>query len=330
VILTPSLSSLALALALAPAAVALDAERPDVQGFVAQMQTRHGMDAQWVRGLLAQAVHQEDVVEAIRRPTERVKPWYEYRELFMTEERIAAGVEFWRAHCTELEQANRHFGVEPALLVAILGVETYYGRITGRHRVLDALATLAFDYPPRSRFFQSELEQFLLLAQEESLDPLTARGSYAGAMGLPQFISSSYRNFSVDSDGDGRRDLWTDTADVLGSVANYFRAHGWVNGEPTAVPARVAGPEAAALAEAEARLTRSVDELRSSGVEFDGSLPGDRRAMLLGFEGRDGPEYWVGLENFYAITRYNRSVLYALAVHQLGEAITARMGTAAP
>ena len=321
---------IAAALAVAPPAPALDASRPDLQTFVAQMNAQHGVDEAWLRSLLQQAVHQEKIVEAISRPAERVRPWYEYRELFLTKQRIDAGVEYWRTHRTELEAAAKHFGVEPEVIVAILGVETFYGRITGRYRVLDSLTTLAFDYPPRSAFFRSELEEFLLLAREGQLDPLTTLGSYAGAMGLPQFISSSFRRFSVDSDGDGRRDLWSDSADVFGSVANYFRMHGWVEGELAIVPARLTKADAASLATGEVKLAHTLSELRTAGVDFDSELPGERRAMLLALEGRDGPEYWVGFRNFYTITRYNRSPLYALAVHQLGEAIAERIAAVAP
>ena len=320
----------AAALVVAPPAPALDANRPELRSFVAQMNAQHGVDEAWLTTLLEQAVHQEKIVETISRPAERVRPWYEYRELFITQQRIDAGVEYWNAHRAELEAAAKHFGVEPEVIVAILGVETFYGRITGRYRVLDSLTTLAFDYPPRSAFFRSELEEFLLLAREGQLDPLTTLGSYAGAMGLPQFISSSFRRFSVDSDGDGRRDLWTDSADVFGSVANYFRMHGWVAGELAVVPARLTRPDAAALASGEAKLSHTIAELRTAGVDFDSGLPGERRAMLLVLEGRDGPEYWVGFRNFYTITRYNRSPLYALAVHQLGEAIAERVAAAAP
>jgi membrane-bound lytic murein transglycosylase B len=320
----------AAALAVAPPAPALDASRPDLQTFVAQMNAQYGVDEGWLRGLLQQAVYQEKIVETISRPAERVRPWYEYRQLFLTQQRIDAGVEYWHTHRADLEAAGNHFGVEPEVIVAILGVETFYGRITGRYRVLDSLTTLAFDYPPRSAFFRSELEEFLLLAREGQLDPLTTLGSYAGAMGLPQFISSSFRRFSVDSDGDGRRDLWTDSADVFGSVANYFRMHGWVEGELAIVPARLTKPDAASLATGQVKLAHTIAELRTAGVEFDSELPGERRAMLLALEGRDGPEYWVGFRNFYAITRYNRSPLYALAVHQLSEAIAQRVAAAAP
>jgi membrane-bound lytic murein transglycosylase B len=325
-----SIVIIAAALAVASPAPALDAGRPELRTFVAQMNAQHGVDEAWLTHLLEQAVHQEKIVEAISRPAERVRPWYEYRELFLTKQRIDAGVEYWRAHRAAIEQAAERFGVEPEVIVAILGVETFYGRITGRYRVLDSLTTLAFEYPPRSAFFRSELEEFLLLARDGSLDPLTTLGSYAGAMGLPQFISSSYRRFSVDSDGDGRRDLWTDSPDVFGSVANYFRSHGWVAGELAIVPATLSRPGAAALASREVKLAHSVADLRAAGVEFDSKLPGERRAMLLALEGREGPEYWVGFRNFYTITRYNRSPLYALAVHQLGAEIAERVAAAAP
>ena len=318
---------LATALAVAPPSFALDANRPDLQTFVTQMNSQYGVDEQWLRNLLAQAVHQKKIVEAISRPAEHVRPWYEYRELFLTRERIDAGVDYWLSHADDLEQAAQQFGVDPQVIIAILGVETFYGRITGRYRVLDSLTTLAFDYPPRSAFFRSELEEFLLLAREGSIDPLTALGSYAGAMGLPQFISSSYRRFSVDLDGDGRRDLWTDSADVLGSIANYFREHGWIRGELAIVQARVTTPEAAALASPKAKLTTTIGELRRAGVQFASDQPDERLAVLLQVEGRNGPEYWVGLRNFYTITRYNRSPLYALAVHQLGIAIAERVAS---
>jgi membrane-bound lytic murein transglycosylase B len=324
-----SIIMLVTALAVAPPSLALDANRPELQTFVKEMNTQYGVDKAWLRDLLTQAVHQDKIVEAISRPAEHVRPWYEYRELFLTQERIDAGVAYWLAHADDLEQAAQQFGVDPQVIVAILGVETFYGRITGRYRVLDSLATLAFDYPPRSAFFRSELEEFLLLAREGSIDPLKALGSYAGAMGLPQFTSSSYRRFSVDIDGDGRRDLWTDSADVLGSIANYFREHGWIRGELAIVQARLTKPEAARLASDKAKLTTTIGELRAAGVEFASDQPDERHAVLLAVEGRDGTEYWVGFRNFYAITRYNRSPLYALAVHQLGTAIAERVASAA-
>jgi len=324
-----SIIMLVTALAAAPPSLALDANRPELQTFMKEMNAQYGVDKTWMRDLLTQAVHQETIVEAISRPAERVRPWYEYRQLFLTQERIDAGVAYWLAHASDLDQAAQQYGVDPQVIVAILGVETFYGRITGRYRVLDSLATLAFDYPPRSAFFRSELEEFLLLAREGSIDPLKALGSYAGAMGLPQFTSSSYRRFSVDIDGDGRRDLWTDSADVLGSIANYFREHGWIRGELAIVQARLTKPEAAALASDKPKLTTTIGELRAAGVEFASDQPDERQAVLLAVEGRDGPEYWVGFRNFYAITRYNRSPLYALAVHQLGTAIAERVASAA-
>ena len=194
------------------------------------------------------------------RPAERVVPWFEYRNIFMTEERIAAGVRFWTEHAATLEQVAERYGVAPEMIVAIVGIETYFGTRMGKYRVLDALATLAFAYPPRAAFFASELESFLLLTREEQVDPTAALGSYAGAMGAGQFIPSSYRAYAVDADADGKRDLWTDWDDVFGSVANYFAKHGWRTGEPV----MRAGDAARALRGPGARATASISATPSA------------------------------------------------------------------
>ncbi|HSN72029.1 MAG TPA: lytic murein transglycosylase, partial [Steroidobacteraceae bacterium] len=207
------------------------------------------------------------------------------------------------------------------VVVGILGVETMFGEITGRFRVIDALATLAFDYPPRSRYFRGELEQFMLLIREEHVEPLVALGSYAGAMGAPQFMPTSYRAYSVDGDGDGKRDLWGSWDDVIASVANYLARHGWRDGEPIVVPARLRDADLSKFDTSKLALNETVDSLRAKGVEFDTDLPGTAPAMLVVGEGKDGPEYRVGFTNFYAITRYNRSTMYAMVVNDLGEAI---------
>ena len=221
-----------------------------------------------------------------------------------------------------LERAAER-GVPASVLLSIVGVETSYGEITGKHRVVDALATLAFDFPPRSSFFRGELEQFLLVAREESLDPLGPQGSYAGAMGIPQFMPSSFRAYAVDGDGDDRRDLWASWADVFASVANYLRAHGWRTDEPVMARADVAEADLAGLEFGRVDLTETVGSLKARGVRFDTVLPADAPAVLLQFAGRDGPEHRVGFTNFYAITRYNRSQLYASAVSDLADAIAA-------
>ncbi len=292
--------------------------------FADEMQTRHGFDPAWVADLLADAVVERSILDAIARPAEKAKPWHEYRKIFVNDTRVERGAAFWREHADTLERVAADCGVPVEMLVAILGVETNYGRLTGRYRVLDSLNTLAFHYPPRSRFFRSELEQFLLLARERDIDPRAALGSYAGAMGAPQFISSSYRRYAVDGDGDGRVDLWDSWPDVIASVANYFRTHGWRPGQPVVARAQLDDPATAPVRDSTA-LSDSVKSLRSAGVRFDATVPADTAAMLFALDGADGNEYWVGYQNFYTITRYNRSRMYALAAHQLGEAIAARV-----
>jgi len=204
---------------------------PAMQAFVATMVARHGFERAALERLFDQARYQETIVAAMDRPAERVKPWYEYRAIFLTEKRIRDGVDFWRANQETLARAQRDYGVDPAIVVAIIGVETFYGRNMGSFRVLDALATLAFDYPKRSEFFARELEQYLLLTREQQLDPLDLKGSYAGAMGYGQFIPSSYRAYAVDYNGDRKADIWNDPTDAIGSVANYFNKHGWRKGD---------------------------------------------------------------------------------------------------
>jgi membrane-bound lytic murein transglycosylase B len=206
-------------------------------------------------------------------------------------------------------------------VVGILGVETSFGRITGRFRVIDALATLAFDYPPRGDFFRSELQQFLLLSREESVDARSALGSYAGAMGAPQFISSSYRNYAIDGDGNGKRDLWNSWDDVIGSVANYLLVYGWREGEPVVVSASLASDDVSRFNTSKLELNETVQSLRDKGVRFDTSLPANAPALLIIAQGKDGPVYRVGFTNFYVLTRYNRSPMYAMAVHDLGQAV---------
>ncbi|MDN5850054.1 MAG: lytic murein transglycosylase B, partial [Nitrococcus sp.] len=288
--------------------------------FAEHMAEQYGFDAQQIERLLAQSERQEDILAAIASPAEAL-PWYRYRSIFLKEPRIRQGVRFWEQYQAVLERASQLYGVPPQIIVAILGVESRYGRNRGNHRVIDALRTLAFDYPPRSEFFRSELEQYLLLSREESFDPLQPEGSYAGAMGIPQFISSSYRMYAVDFNHDGHRDLWDQPADAIGSVANYFSEHGWKRGEAVAVPAGMIG-ETSGSGEGAPDLTTnsSVAELRKHGVRVERTLSGAQPASLIILEGRQGSEYWVGLPNFYVITRYNHSVLYAMAVYQLSQA----------
>lgn len=294
------------------------AEREDVRAYVADVVERHGFDAEPLLALLGEAQRKEAVLNAISRPAERTRPWHEYRDIFLTRARVADGVDFWRENAAALTNAHEAYGVAPEFIVAIIGVETSYGRVTGSYRVLDALATLAFDYPPRGSFFLGELTQFLLLVREEGRDPLSLTGSYAGAMGFGQFIPSSYRAYAVDFDGDGRRDIWSNVTDAVGSVANYFDRHGWRGGGPVALQVEVEGAEAAAATNAGLAPNYDVAELRDLGVRVQG-VPDDAKAALFQMEAVDGHEYWLGLHNFYVITRYNHSAMYALAVTQLAE-----------
>jgi membrane-bound lytic murein transglycosylase B len=311
------LTLLALSAAVAPA-LAFDTKRPEVRSFIETMTREHGFEKAQLEALLKSAETKQPILDAISRPAERVVPWHEYRDRFLTEKRINQGADFWLAHGEKLKQIS-----DPQLadvVVGILGVETSFGRITGRYKVLDALVTLGFDYPPRGEFFLGELQEFLLLSREEKVDPATVLGSYAGAMGAAQFISSSYRKWAVDGDGDGHRDLWHSWDDVIGSIANYLIDNGWANGQPVAAMATLSDPDLSRF-DIKLALNETVQSLRDKGVKFETDLPPDAPAMLVVGQGKDGPLYRVGFNNFYVITRYNRSQMYAMAVHDLGEAI---------
>ena len=298
------------------------AARDDVRAYVDELVSAHGFGREALLETFASARHQPRIVEAMSRPAEKALKWFQYRNIFLKDERIAGGIDFWAANGTALESAEASFNVAPEYIVAIIGVETYFGRIMGSHRVLDALSTLAFDYPPRSGFFRNELTEFLLLAREEKRSPADLKGSYAGAMGYGQFIPSSYRHYAVDFDGDGIRDIWTNTTDAIGSVANYFARHGWRGDGEVVLRVTASGGEAEKVANTGLALNSTVTELRDVGVEIP-EIDGDARAALFRMELEDGVEYWLALHDFYVITRYNRSAMYALAVHQLSQAIKA-------
>ena len=308
-----------------PVSVNIDPSRPLVQAFIARMSAQYGFSTDELVQLLGQAQTQQGILDAMSRPAERALAWYEYRSRFLTEQRIADGAQFWSEHRELLDETANRYGVAPQYLVAILGIETSYGRIMGRYRVLDALSTLAFDYPARSSYFSGELEQFLLLTHEEPVDALTAVGSYAGAMGAPQFMPGSLRRFAVDADGDGKRDLWSDWADILASVANYFRVHGWQPDGVVLTDVDIDQQHASGLDSRPLALTETVASLRSKGVQFRESLPDDAPAMLIAADEPDQVRFRVGLNNFYVITRYNRSPLYAMAVHDLANRILERV-----
>jgi len=298
----------------------------DEQAFIDKMVKEHQFDASEISALLGQAKKQQSIIDAMSRPAEKRLNWGQYRKIFITDKRIKGGMKFWKENKAILEQAEKTYGVPAQIITAIVGVETYYGRITGKYSVLDSLYTLGFHYPPRAKFFRSELEEFLQLAREEGVSPTAPLGSYAGAMGRPQFISSSFRAYAVDFDKDGKRDIWENNADVIGSVANYFKRHGWKAGEPVAQ--LVTGAKKGFDKEIKAgyKPSLNVNALVNKGVILGSSLDKDAKVALLEMESDDGNEYWVASPNFYAITRYNHSPLYAMAVFQLSEAIRQRMG----
>ncbi len=314
-------AGIALLLFCASPCLAVDLDKPDIQAFIDSMVEKHDYDADKLREILGAAEMKRSIIDQISKPAERTLTWGEYRKIFITRARIRAGAEFWREHREILEDISDRNGVPIEILVGIIGVETYFGRITGGHRVIDALSTLAFYYPPRSKFFHKELEQFLLLVREEGMTATDAVGSYAGAMGRPQFMPSSYRAYAIDSTGDGKRDIWNNWADVAGSVANYFNAHGWNNGEEVVAPATLSARWNGTLPKNKLKAEETVWSLSDMGVVFSTTLPNEAAGQLLSLEGADGDELWVGFHNFFVITRYNRSVMYALAVHQLGQEI---------
>ena len=302
-------------------------QHPGAEEFAAKAAAEHELDQEKVLLLLQDARFKQSIVDAISRPAE-AKPWYDYRPIFITDKRIKGGIEFWKENEKLIAQASEQFGVDPQFIVAIIGVETLYGRITGSYRVLDALTTLSFYYPDtgndRSAFFSSELMNFFMLGDEEGISLDDVKGSYAGAMGLGQFIPSSYREYAVDLDGDGRRDLWSSMPDIIGSVANYLHRHGWEPGQPVTYPAIVSDDaDMNLVTKRDFKPKKSVTEIAGGGFESAEPVSGDRLAAVAGLEEEDGYHYWLTFKNFYVITRYNRSPLYAMAVFELSEAILA-------
>jgi membrane-bound lytic murein transglycosylase B len=329
------LAALVAAIALLPAraesnARHFDLKRPEIKAFVADVAERNSISRKQLLKVLRSAQPQPKIVELISKPAERVTPWWEYRARFVNEERIALGVQFWQQNRVGLERIAAEHGVAPEYIVAIIGVETKYGRIMGRYRVLDALTTLAFDYPERSAFFSKELEEFVLLTREESLKPTAPLGSYAGAMGGSQFMPSSYRKFAIDGNGDGKRDLWTDWNDVIASTANYFREYGWKTGEPVLSEVELDPEPTFTLETRGIKLNETVESLDRQGVHVRTPMPATAPAMIIPAEQQDGPAYRVGFNNFEVITRYNRSVKYAMTINDLAQAIAERVRKAQP
>ena len=295
----------------------------DGRAFIRTMVEDFGFEASRVESLLSDAQRQEPILEAISRPAEKTLEWYSYRKIFIRPERIAQGRAFMETHAGVLARAEQEYGVPPEIVAAIIGVETWYGRYKGKYRVLDALATLAFDYPPRSRFFRSELEQYLLMTREQGLDPAVLKGSYAGAMGYGQFISSSYRHYAVDFDGDGVTDILENPVDAIGSVANYFQEHRWQPGEPVADRLDADIPADSPLLTSGLKPDLTVADYRKAGLPVPDSVDGSLPARALRLKAENEHELWLTYRNFYVITRYNHSHLYAMAVFQLAEALKA-------
>jgi membrane-bound lytic murein transglycosylase B len=302
-------------------------KRPEVRAFVRDMAQRHGFVERELRQLFSRARRDPAVLRAIEAPRDpRARSWQAYRARFVNEARVAEGVEFWRREARALGRAAEEHGVPAEIVVAIIGVETVYGRQMGTFRVIDALATLAFDYPPRARFFRSELEQYLLYVRDAELDAFSVRGSYAGAIGIPQFMPGSYRRFAVDYDGDGTPDLRASPADAIGSVANFLARHGWRRGEPIEVPASVTGESWRRLLEAGIEPMLTLAEARRLGVETPAKLAAETPVALIDLATPGGgTEFRLGLRNFYVLTRYNRSAFYGAAVADLAALVrTAR------
>jgi len=297
-------------------------DKKEVKAFIKHMVKKHKFNKQYLEKLFARAKMYDSILEAIARPAEG-KPWYQYRPIFVTKKRTQGGIDFWKKNADALARAEKTYGIPQEIIVAIIGVETRYGKQAGSYPVFDSLATLAFGYPPRATFFKSELEQFLLMVREEKFKVKDLVGSYAGAMGMPQFISSSFRQYAVDFDGDGKRDLWTNPTDAIGSVANYFRRHHWKRDQPITHKVDVD----AARKEHKKLITKSLKpsstqlELLLGGVTLPRGIKKELKGKLLKFETSQKPEYWVGWNNFYVITRYNHSALYSMAVYQLSQMI---------
>lgn len=297
-------------------------QREDVSAFIERVSAANKLQPEKLREVLAGAKVQQSILEAIARPAEKTMTWGRYRKIFIQPQRIQGGVEFSQKYAEHLQRAEQRFGVPASMIVAIIGVETLYGKRMGNYRVVDALATLAFDYPPRSKFFTKELEHFLVLSLGNELDPMQAKGSYAGAMGYGQFMPSSYRAYAVDFDGDDLADIWNNPVDAIGSVANYFARHGWKKNAGVVLPAQLNGESVKVEAlNASLKPSVKVKNLAAMGLVSEQKLDRNTQVAPFKYVGDDSDEYWLGLHNFYVITRYNRSRLYAMAVYQLSQAI---------
>ena len=299
--------------------------------FISKMVTTHQFNESQLNKLFQAVEIKDDILKKISSPAESM-PWYKYRKIFMTNARINGGVKFWQENKPALTAVEQQTGVPAEIIIAIIGVETAYGQKTGNYRVIDALSTLAFAYPPRSQFFLGELESFLLLCREEHINPLEPLGSYAGAMGMPQFMPSSFNAYAIDYDNDSHRDIWHDNGDAIASVANYFVKHHWQTGQAIAIPVTAAGDGYKTALNGDLKPDLRLDQLESLNLKISRPLPLNTKVKLLAFEQepkgqKPGEELWAGLDNFYVITRYNHSPLYAMAVYQLSQSILSKKDT---
>lgn len=311
-------------------------QRSEFIALVDDLEKNHGFDRMKLINLFSEVKQQKSILEAISRPAEKALTWKQYRPIFLKEKRIKGGIKFWQQHKQTLLKAEKIYGVPPEIIVAIIGVETRYGNNKGNYRVIDALSTLGFDYPPRSAFFYKELKEFLLLEKYAGIDPATTKGSYAGAMGFGQFISSSYRHYAVDFNNDGKIDLVNDPVDAIGSVANYFKMHGWKTGALIAGRGIILIDDKANKEQMLSGLKPLIDtgelkpKVRVKDFAKYGLISTDNfsdrdKATVITLQGIQGEEHWVCLDNFYVITRYNHSNLYAMAVFQLSQKIKMAM-----
>ncbi|WP_227519895.1 lytic murein transglycosylase B [Mangrovitalea sediminis] len=294
---------------------------PDAQHFIDMMVSKHGFSRFEMERWMANADRKDSILEAISRPAEKVLEWKDYRKIFLTSQRIRQGRAFLEAHKAAFDREEAELGVSRYIVAAIIGVETRYGHVDGNYRVIDALSTLAFDYPPRSAFFRRQLEQYFLMTREQHFNPLSLTGSYAGAMGYGQFIPSSYRDFAIDFDGDKVADIFDNPVDAIGSVANYFHKHSWQYGSPVADQVQLDAAKAASLETDGLKPTLTMADFRKAGVDPSEDVAGTQPTRLITLQGEKGAEYWLTYHNFYVITRYNHSPLYAMAVYQLAQAL---------
>jgi len=296
-------------------------ETEQLEKFIANMVSNHQFEESELVTLFKSVDIKQKIIKTMMRPAEGTMSWYQYRKIFLGDKRIKDGVTFWQENEQVLSAVEEKYGVPAEIITAIIGVETFYGTRTGGHRVIDALSTLAFAYPKRSKFFTSELKHFLILCREQKMNPLEPTGSYAGAMGIPQFMPSSYRSYAADYENDSKSDIWGNSADAIASVANYFVTHHWKTGEAVAYLVKTEGENYQKALTKGLKPNMTWAELQAKGISVEQTIAAKEAVKLLAFKQQSGTDLWVGLNNFYVITRYNHSQLYAMAVFQLSQEI---------